>query len=281
MDPRARSTGYSTREVAEILGLSASRIRSWARSGLLSPDRGPRAGYRFGFRDVVLLRVVRDLQAGRVPARKIRRALARLRAVLPEGRPLSSLRLATDGERVLVRDDEGSWDAESDQRVMELGVGELAERAAPYVAGTVEAKRERGLDADAWYNVAVELETVSLQEAIKAYREALALDPAHASAHINLGRLLHESGDPAAAAGHYRSAIAADPQSAIAAYDLAIALEDVGDVEEAIGLYRRAVRLEPDYAEAHYNLSRLYERVGEDRKAFRHLLRYRRIAGSA
>ena len=48
--------GYSTREVAELLGMKPARIRAFARAGLLSSQREPRHAYRFRFEDVVLLR---------------------------------------------------------------------------------------------------------------------------------------------------------------------------------------------------------------------------------
>ena len=41
---------------------------------------------------------------------------------------------------------------------------------------------------------ASELEAVEPDEAQDAYRRALALDPTHADAHVNLGRLLQERG---------------------------------------------------------------------------------------
>lgn len=273
-------TGYTTREVAEILGLSVSRVRAYARSGLLSPARGPSREYRFSFRDVVLLRAIRDLRAARIPARRIHRALDRLRRILPEGRPLSSVRIATDGERILVREADGAWDPESDQLVIDFAVADVAEKAVPFARRAVRDAGRGGLDADAWYNVGVDLEAVAVEEAMRAYGEALARDPGHARANINLGRLLHEAGDVAGAADRYRRAMATEPENAVAAYNLGVALEDRGDVEEAIGLYRRAVRLAPDHADAHYNLARLYEARGERMKALRHLLRYRRIARS-
>ena len=41
--------GYTTREVAEVLGLPTSKILSWTRSGLLTPQRNSRGAYLFSF----------------------------------------------------------------------------------------------------------------------------------------------------------------------------------------------------------------------------------------
>lgn len=272
-------TGYTTREVAEILGLSSRQVRSYARSEFIDPGRGPRNHYRYSFRDVVLLRVVRDLLAADVPPRRVRAALAALRERLPAGRPLSSVRIATDGERVLVREAGMAWEVESGQLTIEFAVSDLAERAAPFARRRVEEPEgdPRALGADDWYNVGVDLEAVALEEAARAYRMALDSDPGHPQANVNLGRLLHEIGDVATAREHYRRALTAEPKNPVAAYNLGVALEDAGEVEAAIGLYRRAVRLDPARADAHFNLARIYEARGEREKAFRHLLRYRAL----
>lgn len=273
--------GYTTREVAEILGLSPRQVRSYARSGFLEPARDSRNHYRFSFRDVVLMRVVRELLDADLPPRRIRAALATLRDRLPAGRPLSSVRIATDGERVLVEDEGGTWEVESGQMVIDFAVSELAARAAPFARRRVDRRGggPRDLDADDWYNVGVDLEAVALEEAVRAYRMALAENPDHPQANVNVGRLLHEVGDVSGARVHYRRALAADPENAVAAYNLGVALEDAGDVEEAIGLYLRAIRLDPARADAHFNLARIYEGRGERDKAFRHYLRYQALIG--
>jgi protein O-GlcNAc transferase len=55
----------------------------------------------------------------------------------------------------------------------------------------------------------------------------------------------------------YRQAIAAEPQSAALQYNLAILLRKLGRAHEALAAYRRAVDLQPDFAEAHNNLGNL------------------------
>lgn len=276
-------TGYTTREVAEILGLPPPRVRAWARSGLLDPSRDPRGHYRFSFRDLVLLKAIAGLLTGGLPPRRVRRALEELRRRLPEGRPLSSVRVSADGEAVVVRDVDAAWEVATGQLVLDFDVADLASTARPYARGTVaaEIERERALSADDWYNIGVDLEAVAIDEATRAYLEALAADPDHSRANVNLGRLLHERGRVEEAIERYRRALAREPENAVAAYNLAVALEDRGDADGAIGLYRRAVRLDPARADAHYNLARIYESRGEREKAFRHWVRYRALVSGS
>ena len=54
-------SAYTTRDVAELLDMSAAKVRSLARAGFLSPERGVRGQYRFYFQDVVLLRTANEL----------------------------------------------------------------------------------------------------------------------------------------------------------------------------------------------------------------------------
>jgi tetratricopeptide (TPR) repeat protein len=273
-------TGYTTRDVAELLGLSPSRVRAWVRSGILSPERGARDEFRFSFRDLVLLKAVRELLDADISPVKIRRSLESLRDELPRGRPLTSVRIQADGERVLVRDDSTVWDPQSRQFQIDFEVADLAERVAPIARRAAEERIRAGdLDADDWYDLGVDLELVAPVEAANAYSRVLELDPGHVEAHLNLGRLVHEAGDTLAAAEHYRRALKAAPDSAIAAFNLGVALEDLGEEETAIDLYSRAIRFDPRHAEAHYNLARLYERAGRSDQALRHLSDYRRLLG--
>jgi tetratricopeptide (TPR) repeat protein len=271
-------TGYTTRDVAELLGLSASSVRAWVHSGILSPDRGPRGEFRFSFRDMVLLKAVRELLDARIPPALIRRSLESLREELPSGRPLTSVRIQADGERVVVRDDRTVWEPRSRQFRIDFGVAAFAEVVAPIARRAAEERIRAGdLDADDWFDLGVDLELVAPVEAANAYRRALELEPAHVEAHLNLGRLVHEAGDAHAAAEHYRRALRAAPDSAIAAFNLGVALEDLGEEETAIELYSQAIRLDPRHAEAHYNLARLYDRAGHPDEAIQHLSDYRRL----
>jgi len=274
-------TGYTTHEVAEVLGLSPAEVRSFARTGLLAPGRGPRNEYRFTFQDIVLLRTARELRDRDISTRRIRRALHRLREQLPEGRPLSAVRVAALGDHVLVQDRGTVWEPETGQVAFDFSVRDLAARVEPF-AGRLARERAHaeGLDADGWYDLGWDLEAVSVSEAKEAYRRALALHPDHAEARVNVGRLLHEEGDVEGAEREYRRALEGSPMSALALFNLGVALEDQGRAEEAVTAYGRAVELDPALSSAHFNLARLCEQGGDSRGALRHLAAYRRLVGT-
>jgi tetratricopeptide (TPR) repeat protein len=272
-------SGYSTRDVATMLGLSPEQIRSYVRSGFLSPPRGPRGELRFSFQDLVLLRTAKGLVSAHIPSRRVRQALVRLRHQLPTGRPLTAVRILADGKQVIARDGREIWNPESGQALLDFEVSDLARDAAPFARRAAEAARDREeeLDAEDWFELGCELETTAPEESMDAYRRALALQPGHADAHLNMGRLHHERGDLAKAEEHYRLALAARPGDATAAFDLGVALEDLGRLAEAIGAYETALAADSGYADAHFNLAGVYEQLGERGEALRHLKIYKSL----
>jgi len=266
---------YTVREVAAMLGLSPAQIRSYARNGFLDPERGERGELRFGFADLIVLRTAGELTSASIPRRKVKRVLERLREQLPAGRSLTGIRIAADGERVVVREGASVWNPESGQALFDFSVSEIEEKvAAPLPLRAVDQAAE---DAEDWYELGCELEPDDVDRSREAYERAVALDPAHVDAHLNLGRLLHESGDAASAERHYRSAWNVDRENATAAFNLGVALEDLGRTNDALDAYRRALDLDPEHADAHYNLAGIYERRGEKAEAVRHLKAYRAL----
>jgi tetratricopeptide (TPR) repeat protein len=271
---------YSVREVSAMLGLSAAQIRDWAARGFLTPERDDEGDLRFGFQDLVILRTAGELTAAKIPTRKIRRVLESVREQLPEGRSIAGVRIAADGERVVVRDGKAIWNPESGQSLFDFSVDEIAEKMKPVTLAAVREAKEReenDLDADAWYELASDLELTDPAEARAAYEKAVALDPAHLDAHVNLGRLLHEDGGLAAAEKHYRAALSIDPAHPVAAFNLGVALDDLGRLAAAADAYRRAIELDPDNPDAHYNLAGILERQHDKAGAVRHLTRYRAL----
>jgi len=274
----ASAACYATADVARLLRLTPAQVRGHAR-GLLHPTRGPRNAYRFSFQDLVLLRTAAALAAAKVPAPRIRRALRTLARQLPAGRQLSGVRVLADGREVIVQAEGRTWRPESGQLVLDLEVKQLAAQAAPIARRHVRTVRaaEQTVTADEWFALALDLEAVDHAGALDGYRRALALEPKHADAHVNLGRLLQEGKQLPEAAQHYREALRLAPEHVTAAYNLGTVLEDLGDRTGAVAAYQQALSLDPRLADAHYNLSRLYEQVGQGQAALRHLKAYRTL----
>ena len=270
---------YTTRDVAKLLGLSEAQVRSQAR-GYLAPDRGPRNTYRFSFQDLVLLRTAKALGEARIAPRRIRRALRSLTRQLPAGRSLSGVRISSEGDRVVVRDGDEAWNPESGQLLLHFEVAELAARAGPVARRLAQRARRstEPLTAEQWYDLGVDLESASPDDAQDAYTRAIALEPRHVAARVNLGRLLQETGRPAEAATQYRAALEAQPRHPTAAFNLGTALEDLGRRDEAIEAYRRAVEADETFADAHFNLARLYDQAGKRTAALRHLRAYKQLS---
>ncbi len=277
--------GYSARDVSRMLGLPVPRIRGWARDGLVMPRRGPRGDLRFSFTDLVLLRTARELLGARLPAMRVKRALLQLRAQLPADRSLAGVRVTVEGDRVVVRDGAVLWHPESGQAILDFEVKDVAAAVAPLLVEAREAAEgaraaggARG--AEGFYEWACDLEDGAPEQAREAYRRALALDPQHFGANLNLGRLLHESGDLAGAENHYRRALEVRPDDAGALFNIGVALEDQGLREEALAAYEASLARDPGHADSLHNAGRLCEKLGRREQALRHLGAARRLLRS-
>ena len=261
-----------------MLGLTLGQVRAWVRSGLVEPERGPRGEQRFTVTHLRLLRAAQGLAGARIGPRRIERALSKLRKQVPVTESIGDLRISAEGRRIVVTDGSARWQPESGQLLIEFEERALA-RVLPLPTGDRRPQRAGSPagDASAFYQRGCELEESDATEARAAYERCLALDPSHADAHVNLGRMLHESGDAAAAESHYRSALEARPEDATAAFNLGVALEDVGRDLEAIDAYEKAVALDPHHSDAYFNLAGVCERLGRPAAAIRHLKSYRAL----
>jgi tetratricopeptide (TPR) repeat protein len=127
------------------------------------------------------------------------------------------------------------------------------------------------------YQLGCNLEEVAPEAARVAYERALTLEPGFAEAHVNLGRLMHESGDLSFAEEHYRAALALRTGDATAQFNLGVVLEDRGRFAEALAMYEATVITVPNHADAHFNAARLYDRGGNYEAALRHLRTYKSL----
>ena len=267
--------GYSTRDVSDLIGLSADQVYTYVKTGLLEPLRGSKGEFRFSFQDLVIMKTARGLLDEEVTARRANRVLRRLKRDLPGVGPLASMRIFVDGDSVVFRRDQSVWDAESGQGHFDFSIGALAGQVAPLTRQYVEEAVSDAdfMDSDAWYNLGLDLEDIDPEQAPDAYRRAIGLNPENADAHVNLGRLLQLKGFVEIAERHYRRALESDRDHELALFNLGTVHDEREDHDEAIDLYRRATSI-PD---AHYNLSRIYQMQGNELAAARHFKRYQEL----
>lgn len=272
-------SGYATRDVAALLGLSVAQVRSYIRDGFLAPAQGPRGEYRFSFQDLILLRTAKGLLAAKVPRRRIRLALQKLQQQLPAGKPLTGVRITAQGHRVVVRDGHELWDPASGQIFLDFDVAELQREAATLVPVTDSRPKPRKepSTAEAWLAEGMHIEEEDPEGAVDAYRKALDLDAGLPDGWLNLGRLLHEQGALGEAERCYRRAVELQPEEPVALFDLGVALQDQERFAEAATAYERALALDDTFADAHFNLSAVYEALGDRQTAFRHLKSYKAL----
>lgn len=283
--PAGEGSAYTLAQLEQMLGLPRREIAALIEAGFVSPVRGSRRQYRFSFRDVVLLRTAHRLRAAGVPSRKVLRALQRLREQLPAEVPLSGLRVTAAGGEVAVHGAGGAWEAESGQRLLDFEVAAAPGAAVAFIerpppSPAVAAADEAAVpgDADGWFRRAWALEAGDPAAAEQAYRRALAADPGHADAWLNLGALLAAAGRHADAVAVYERALGHHPGDARLHFNLAVALEDDGRPHAALQRYADCLRHDPGFADAHYNAARLHDEIGQPQLALRHYSEYRRLS---
>ena len=264
---------FSTPEAAKILNLPDRQIRTFVRAGFLAPARDETKSLQFTFQDLLFLKTAKSLLASRVPPKKIVRILSSLKRQLPDEQHLSSVKIYADGRRVVVWDGRARWQPDSGQFLFNFDVRS--------VIGAVKLpapKRTRkDLGADYWFTLGTELERTSAEEAQRAYRRALEIDPNVADAHLNLGKLCHEDGQLDEAEKHYRAAAQLASREAAPYFNLGVLLEDLKRPREAVECYKESLTRDPAFADAHYNLGLLLENLGNKTEAFTHLRAARKL----
>jgi tetratricopeptide (TPR) repeat protein len=232
---------------------------------------------RYDFQDLVSLRTIAELSRHGVPLRTIGRTVRRLASVLPDiERPLAQLKLVEESGALLAEVGDALLSADG-QLLLSFG-----ERTEPECGGALtlaEPKDARGgASAGDWIDYGHDLEEdEQFEEAVAAYRRALALRPQFAAAHFNLGNALRSLERLEAAEEHLLMAVTQDPSLAVAWYNLADVQEERGRLGDAIASLRSALAIDPAFADAHYNLALCYERAGDSERARAHWRRYLEI----
>ena len=260
---------YSRADLLRILRITPRQLQAWEKAALIA------AGESYSFFDLLQIKKVRDLCAGKVRPAVIRQSLeAMLKQVAGMANPLLEAGAYRSGRRVAFRHQGRLVEPIAGQFMFDFATqGKLVAsptRNGPELVVTdVTDLFARG--------IVLEEEPRTQDEAIAVYLKVLDMDANHAAVHINLGTLYYNRREYSAAERHYRSAIEIDPRYALAYFDLGNVLDETGRVQEAIATYKTAIQLAPTYADAHYNLALAYEKIREPRKALQHWRTYVRL----
>jgi len=259
---------FTGAEVARLLGLSAGRLRSLDRAGIVSPS-GRRKGRRaYTFSDVIALRAARDLLARKVRLRDVARAVENIRGALPKvTRPLAELRIVSDGQRVVVKSTAGTFEPLTGQMVLDFDVKSLRDDVVRVLRPMVG--RDRAKTAYEIYVRGSQLDEnpATMNEAESLYRRAIELDPWLAIAYTNLGNICFRRGDEAQAEALYRRALEIDRKQPEAQYNLGYVMLERGHAGSAVEFFRGAIESDPRFADAYFNLAMAYEQIGDTGRA--------------
>ena len=258
---------FSHREMARLLDLPETRIRNWARIGLVPHSERRQSLLLFDFKGVVALRTLRQLLDQGVSIRTIRKCVETLRREIPDVTdPLSEIRVFALGDRIVLRKDNLTFTPDG-QLMIDFREDESS--VIPMPLDPVEPLFLRALGLE---------EAGQLDEAKQTYEAILSLNPCHADALVNIGNILYQQGSSGLAGESYRGALEIDPDHVEANYNLANLLEEAGNLVEAVRFFQRSLRIDPGFAEAHYNLARVLEKIGKERAARKHWRRYSELS---
>jgi DNA-binding transcriptional MerR regulator len=259
---------FSSGEISRLLSITPARLRTLDRAGVVSPTARRRGRRAYTFSDLIALRTAQSLLQKRVRLRDVTRAVAALRRSLPKvTRPLQELRIVSDGERVVVRSQDGAFEPLTGQMVLDFEVKTLRDDVVRVLRPS--AGRERARTAYELYLRASQLdeEPLTMDDAERLYREAIALDPWLAIAYTNLGNIRFRRQDGTHAEELYKKALEIDARQPEAQYNLGYVMLERGEPDGSIPLFLGAIESDPKFSDAYFNLAMAYEQVGESQKA--------------
>jgi tetratricopeptide (TPR) repeat protein len=273
--PADAGSTFTLRRVQAMLGLSRHMVAGLIDAGFVTPARGKRKEWRFTLQDLMLLRTAHALQAQSIPARRILRSLARLKATLPAELPLTGLRITAIGADVAVRDRSGRWQSDNGQLLLDFEVAPVAGSVTILERATSQQAPEP--DPQELFDRALALEASDPAAAESAYLQALALAPDLEEAYLNLGAMWEAEGRYLEMVRLCDAALQHCADSALLHFNRGVALDHLERLDEAMAAYERSLALDSALADAHYNLGQLHQQAGDERGALRHFNAYRRL----
>jgi tetratricopeptide (TPR) repeat protein len=260
---------YSTRAAARILAVSPDRIRYWVRQRLIKPNGKRGRRYRFGFHDLLVMRMAKELLPDRRHLQSLQRCVDRVRTFAGTSRPLTSLKLESRDGVILVRQGEITFEAESGQLRL------------PFEPPRTTAKVEEGFGQARLRERFEEARRVAENDPFRAltlYSDLLGREPRNFELHLRMAALLEREGDLAGALRHLLGAAVLVPTNAEVHQRLGVLYRKRDEHHNALQSFQRAIECDPASLEAHRNLAELYEKLGHKREAMRHLSTLHRLS---
>ena len=266
---------YTTAQLARVLGVSGSRVRFWANTGLLKPVRAIHRLSYFSFGQVALARRLNELFEAGLPPRKIRETLRRLKDWCDDvGCSIDRLSFEVDGANVQIRSENGELMEPGGQLLFDF-CGDDAQDAEVIVHSPFRGAADmlqRALDYE---------DSGRLEEAERIYRELLHKIGPEPEFCFNLGNILYGLGAMGEAIERFSQAVEFDPDYAEAWNNLGNVYAEIGRATDAIRAYEAALQVAPDYADAHFNLADTLYHEGRTHEAVLHWRAYLKVDPSS
>ncbi|HEY8074918.1 MAG TPA: tetratricopeptide repeat protein [Labilithrix sp.] len=265
---------FSPREVAKLLGLTAGRLRSLDKAQIVSPSAMRNGRRAYTFQDLIALRATHDLLAKRIRLKDVVLAIGALRRALPRvTRPLQELRIVSDGRRVVVQAEDGSYEPVSGQMVLDFRVDDVRSDVVRVLRHDHAARTRSAYDLYMKAS-ALDEDPATFEEAETLYKRAIELDPHLAIAYTNLGNIKFRQGDEKGAQALYEKALEVDERQPEAHYNLGYVMLERGYASKAVAFFEAAIKADPRFADAHFNLAMAYEALSDKARARVHWKRY-------
>ena len=247
---------YTPRMVAELVGVSASRLRTWRQQGLLTAAREVHRLAYFDFSAVIAARRLKELTHDGLSAKALKATVARLRKWLPQiGNPFAELSLVVVDSQLLVRRGEGLVDVDGQHRLDFEPPRDTSLFEEPIT-------RAEPVTVEDWLDTAAELDDLGdVQGAIQACRAAIAVKGPNAEVCFQLAELFYRYGELPAARERYFMAIELDASFVEARANLGCVLSELGHPELAVAAFEGALAYHPDYPDVHYHLARALDEL--------------------
>lgn len=255
---------YTLTQLSRMLGVRRDRVRSWIRAGLVQPVESHGPVDYFDFRQADLVKTLCELSEAGVSTSVIQRSLRQLQSWLPDaGDALNRLTLL-DGRYLALGNHDGQLSEPHGQLLIEFE----PEQPSP-------VRYTKPVTPDGLFVTAVEQEDAGqFHEAAATYRQWLASYGPDPEVCFNLGNVLAELGQTAAAIERYRQSVELDPDYLEAWHNLATVLAEISWFDEALQAARRALAISPVHVDSHYTAADILEQMGNVVEARRHWREY-------